>query len=70
VSFKVSKRTDEKLLKVSKSQKHSAQKVNHSASPSETPTVLQLNFKVDKSSAARSLSKAYAMTQKRLHGDN
>jgi hypothetical protein len=60
---------DEKLLAAGKSSKPGSRELKDSPKPSATPAMLQAGFKVDKSAAARALSKAYAMTQKRLHGD-
>jgi hypothetical protein len=60
---------DEKLLAAGKGQKPNSSKAKNPVSPSETAATLQPGFAVDKSAAARALSNAYAMTQKRLHGE-
>jgi hypothetical protein len=59
---------DEKLTAAGKGREPTIGKVKQPASPSESPDLFQPDFKVDPSAAARALSKAYAMTQKRLHG--
>jgi hypothetical protein len=49
--------------------KATTSKNGNRATKKSLPDKLEPGFKVDRSKAARSMSKAFAMTQKRLHGE-
>ncbi len=58
----MSRATNEKAKSIKTTPRAQGSKVRQNGS-------LPSNFKVDRSKAAKSLSKAYALTQKRLHGE-